>query len=171
MLKDTIIYGQRVKQRPIAMEDLEIIYINYDKEAAFYMDLFQAGNKEKASDFIKQSIKELEEQTDLNMLILDKETEEFLGYLGIYYIGKREPEIGIWINKGKQHKGYAIEAVKAAITWLKANYKFSHIKYPVDRKNIASRKIPESFNGKVKKEYLLHSCNGRELDIVEYWID
>lgn len=110
-------------------------------------------------------------ETDLNMLILDKETEEFLRYLGIYYIGKKELELGIWINKGKQHNGYAIEAVKSAITWLKVNYKFSYIKYPVDRKNIASRKIPEYFDGKVKKEYLLNSCNGKELYIVEHWIE
>jgi RimJ/RimL family protein N-acetyltransferase len=170
MLKDVIIYGQRIKQRPINMEDLEIIYKNYDEEAAFYMNLYKVGNKEKAVNFIKQCIKELNEETDLNMLILDKETEEFLGYLGIYYIGTIEPELGIWINKEKQHNGYAVEAVKAAITWLKTNYKFTHVKYPVDRKNITSRKIPEYFNGEVKKEYLLHSCNGRELDIVEYWI-
>jgi len=171
MLKDTIIYTERLKERPITMEDFNTVYEKYDKDAEFYMDLFPAKNKEKAIDFIKQCIKELEEETDLNLIISDKITDEFIGYLGIYYIGKENPELGIWINKDSQHKGYGIEAVESGIKWLRENCEFSYIKYPVDKKNTYSRKLPEHFDGKVRKEYTVKSCTGRILDIVEYWIE
>lgn len=171
MLKDTVIYTERLKERPINSEDFDTLYENYDKDAEFYMDLFKAGNKESAMNFIKQCIKELNEETDLNMIICDRITNKFIGYLGIYYIGKEDPELGLWINKDSQHKGYGMEAIESAIKWLRENCQFSHIRCPIDKKNIYSRKIPEHFKGEIKKEYTLKSCTGRRLDIVEYWIE
>ena len=170
MLKDTVIYTQRLVERPIEAVDFKVLYDNYDKDSEFYMDLFEAGNEEKVDEFIETCIKEIEEETDLHLIINNRYTGEFIGYLGIYYLKEYEPEIGIWINGESQNKGYGKEAVESAIRWIKDNYEFSHIKYPVDKDNIFSRKIPEYINGKIKKEYSMKNCLGSTLNIVEYWI-
>ena len=58
----------------------------------------------------------------------------------------------------------------ALIEWAHENIKFNYLKYPVDKKNIASRKIPEKNNGKIMKEYKNKGQGGNELDEYEYWI-
>lgn len=171
MLKNEIIYTERLVQVPINMEHHKFFLEYYDDEAALYMDLISKGHKsDSIKKFIKQSMKELEDGTDLHMIIFNKYTNEFIGYIGIYYLNEDNPEIGIWINKDSQNKGYGTEVVASAIKWIKGNVKFSNIRYPVDRKNIFSRRLPERFGGAIAKEYVTMSCTGRQLDIVEYWI-
>ncbi|WP_294374635.1 GNAT family N-acetyltransferase [uncultured Clostridium sp.] len=170
MLDNTVIYTKRLEERPMNIDDFQVLYENYDKDAEYYMDLFPAGNEEKLRDFIELCIKEMKEETDLHLIINDKITKKFIGYIGIYYLKENAPEIGIWINKESQHCGYGKEAMESVIKWIDDNYKFSYMRYPVDKDNIFSRKLPEYFNGKIEKEYSLKSCSGRTLNLVEYWI-
>lgn len=172
MLNNENIYTERLIEVHMNMEHLGFFLDYYDEDAAFYMDLISSGDKkESIRKFIKQSMKELEDGTDLHMIIFNKYTNEFIGYIGIYYLNDANPEIGIWISKESQNKGYGTEAVASAIKWIKENIKFSNIRYPVDRKNIFSRRLPEHFAGKIAREYVTLSCTGRQLDIVEYWIN
>jgi RimJ/RimL family protein N-acetyltransferase len=172
LLKDEIIYTERLKGVPMNMEHLKYFLEYYDENAAFYMDLISSGDmKKNTEEFIKQSIKELEEETDLHIIIFNKDDDDFIGYFGVYYLKDDKPEIGMWIRKEKQNKGYAREAFECAVKWIKENINFSDIRCPIDRKNIFSRKLPERLAGKIVKEYVTMSCTGRELDIVEYWIN
>lgn len=47
MLKDTIIYTERLKERPITMEDFEILYENYVKMLNFIWICFQLKIEKK----------------------------------------------------------------------------------------------------------------------------
>jgi RimJ/RimL family protein N-acetyltransferase len=81
-----------------------------------------------------------------------------------------DPELGIWTKKSSHNNGYGIEAMNGLIEWVNKNIKFDYLKYPVDKRNKASRRIPERNNGKIVKEYKNKGLGGKELDEVEYWI-
>jgi hypothetical protein len=63
-----------------------------------------------------------------------------------------------------------LEAMTALINWTHKNIKFNHLKYPVDKRNKASGKLPENNNGKIMREYKTIGLGGNELDEYEYWI-
>lgn len=54
--------------------------------------------------------------------------------------------------------------------WACENISFDYIKYPVDKRNIPSRKIPESLGGVIAREYKSINQSGFDLDEVEYYI-
>jgi len=56
------------------------------------------------------------------------------------------------------------------IEWSHKNIKFNYLIYPVDKKNIASRKIPEKNGGKIMEEKKTKGMAGNELDEYVYWI-
>lgn len=169
MLKDTIIYTKRLKQIPISMEYLNTFFNEYTEKDAIYMNLLPPKNKKETLKFIKRCVFELEKETDLNLVILDNETGEFIGYVAAYYLDTNEPEIGYWITDKKKNKGYGKEAFSSILNWIRENYEFHHIKSPVDKRNMSSRKIHEYFNGEIKKEYNIDNCSKGKLNIVEYW--
>ena len=80
------------------------------------------------------------------------------------------PEFGVWTKKSSHGNGYGKEAIHALYKWACRNIEFDYITYPVDKRNVASRKIPESLGGVVAKEYKQENLAGFELDEVEYHI-
>ena len=81
-----------------------------------------------------------------------------------------EPGLWVWIKKSSHNNGFGLEAVNGLIEWANKNMKFDHLVYPVDKRNIASRRIPEKNNGKIVKEEKSRGEAGNELDEYEYWI-
>jgi [ribosomal protein S5]-alanine N-acetyltransferase len=106
----------------------------------------------------------------LVLAILEEEKSEFLGLAGLHNIKSKTPEIGIWIKKSAHGNKYGLEAITAFIHWAKTNIDYTHLRYPVDKRNIASRRIPEMNGGIIMKEYKKINQRGFELDEVEYWI-
>lgn len=100
-----------------------------------------ANEIEETMDFINSSIDGINQGSNLQLVVLEKKTGEFLGCSGL-------------------HK----------VDWAKQNIDFDYIKYPVDKRNFASRTIPEKHHGIIQKEYKHINLSGEELDIVEYWI-
>jgi len=74
------------------------------------------------------------------------------------------------IKKSAHGNKYGREAVRGLKEWIDDHMKYRYISYPVDRKNIPSRKIPESLGGIVEAEYEKESQSGNILDVVEYRI-
>jgi len=62
------------------------------------------------------------------------------------------------------------EAIEALCGWAAEEIDCEYLKYPVDRANVPSRRIPESQGGEIEDEYDLISPDGRTLNIVEYRI-
>ena len=116
------------------------------------------------------SIKENKAGTNLQMVVLNKETGDFLGCAGLHKIDEKTPELGIWIKKSAHGHGYGKEAMHALKSWADQNLNYDYILYPVDTRNVVSRRIPESLGGKITREYSLVSETGRKLHMVEYRI-
>ena len=86
------------------------------------------------------------------MTILDKQTKEFFGNVGLHRIQERVPELGIRIKQWAFGKKIWREAVAALEARAQQHLDFDYIRYPVDRDNIWSRKIAESLGGIVDKD-------------------
>ena len=79
-----------------------------------------------------------------------------------------EPE---GIKKSAHGNGYGREAVHTLVNWSKKNINIDYFIYPVDRRNIASCKIPESLGGEVVEEFKAETSTSKILDKVVYKID
>jgi len=144
------------------------IYSNFDIETTKYMYPKPADNINETLDFLNNSICEMRKGTNFQLIIIEKETEEFVGCAGFHDLDNEVPELGIWIKREKFGKKYGQEAIKGIVNWAVKQNKWKKAKYPVDKRNISSRKIPESLNGIIVKEYKEKNMNGIELDEVEY---
>lgn len=171
-LNDVVIETKRLKLTPINDSHLMPIYKHFTISITKFMFPQPSGNIGDTEDFIQTSIKGLNNGTNLQLVIHDNETNKFLGCAGLHNIGSIDPELGVWIRKSFHSQGFGMEAVRGLIKWANTNIQFAHLKYPVDKHNRSSRRIPLSCGGKFVKSYsLLNMNNTKELDIVEYWID
>ena len=161
---------ERLLLIPISYDYVEDIFKEFSQEITKYMYPKPTETIEETKENLENSLKELRSGNDLQMVILDKTNNEFIGRIGIDELDTLEPELGIWIKKSSHHNGYGLEAMTGLIEWAHENIKFNHIKYPVDKRNLASRKIAEKNNGRILKEYKKIGMGGNELDECEYWI-
>ena len=159
----------RLLLRPIGLEYKEEIFSEFTEEIATYMYPRPAKTIAETELFIKDSRKELKKAINLQLVILEKDSEEFLGCAGLHDIDK-EPQLGIWLQKSAHGNRYGLEAITAIKEWADENLDYEYLIYPVDQENIASRKIPESLGGKIVREYEKLNLSGNILNIVEYRI-
>ncbi|AIO19597.1 hypothetical protein KQ51_01723 [Candidatus Izimaplasma bacterium HR1] len=168
--RNTIITTKRLSLIPITFDHTDVCFSNFTKDIAKYMYPQPSNNKADTIDFISSSVKTMKEGTNLQLVIKHRHTDEYLGNVGLHHLDTATPELGIWVKKDAHGIGYGNEAIVAIIEWAQKNIEFEYLKYPVDRGNISSRKIPERNNGVIKKQYVTKNAIGKELDIVEYWI-
>ena len=161
---------ERLLLKPISFDYAEEIFKEFTQEITKYMPPKPAEKIEETKMFIRNSLKGLEEGSNLQMVIINKNDNEFIGCIGLHNINTLEPELGIWTKKSSHKNGYGLEAMNGLIEWANKNIKFKYLKYPVDKRNMASRRIPERNNGKIMKEYKNVGMGGNELDEYEYWI-
>ena len=170
-LNEVVIETKRLKMIPINESHTRDVYTNFTKSITSLMYPQPTGHIEEAEKFVLSSIEGLKEGTNLQLVILLKDTEEFLGCLGLHHVGTKDPELGVWVKKSAHSNGYGLEGIRGVVKWAKENIKFEHLKYPVDKNNKSSRRIPIALGGKFMKSYKLLNMNKtKELDIVEYWI-
>ena len=169
-LSSVIIETRRMVLKPITLEYTEIIYACFDTHITKYMYPKPPDKKEETRQFITGAISRMKEGTDLQFVIIKKETNSFVGCAGIHDVDSVNPELGIWVRLEEHGNGYGLEAVTETIQWAKKNIEFEYLKYPVDKRNFASRRIPELNGGLIKCEYKKRNLSNFELDEVEYWI-
>ncbi len=165
------IVSDHVVIKPISMRDAAEIYREFTSEITTYMYPKAADDISEIEAFIQKSMETNEAGTNLQIVIREKETGDFLGCGGVHQLVKEEPELGIWIKKGAHGHGYGLEAVSALILWAAKNLPCRSLVYPVDRRNFASRRIPEHHGGAIVREFRETSAGGVELDLVEYRVD
>ncbi|MFT7506871.1 MAG: ribosomal-protein-alanine N-acetyltransferase [Acidimicrobiales bacterium] len=170
MLKNIQIESQRIKLVPLTKKYRTEIFREFSYEITQYMFPKSPESIEETDLFISKCVKDLEKGTDLIMAIVDIQTGDYLGNVGIHKIGTSIPELGIWVKKSAHGNGYGKEAVQLIKLWADKNIKYQYITYPVDINNTPSRKIPESMDGVVVREYDKRSQSGNVLHLVEYRI-
>lgn len=166
------IEGKWLRLVAISDEFEQDIFQEFTSEITLYMFPSPAEDIEETRSFIVESRRSMQAGNNLQFAILSKKKGEFLGCCGLHGEGKvRTPELGIWLKKSAHGSGYGREAIQTLVNWSRNNIDFDYFIYPVDRKNIASSKIPESLGAEIVGECKVETPNGKILDEVVYKID
>jgi ribosomal-protein-alanine N-acetyltransferase len=162
---------ERVSLRLISLEHAQDIFREFTSRIARYMSPKPHERIEGTHDFIGSALTALNLGQGLPLVILERNTGEFLGCCGLN--GKddpQHPELSIWVRRSAHGNGYGKEAIVALKRWADINLSCEYLTYPVDRRNKASRRIPEALGGSICTEYRSPAQDGRMLDFVVYKI-
>jgi RimJ/RimL family protein N-acetyltransferase len=171
-LLSLVIEGDRLKLLIIDNKFEQDIFREFTEEITTYMIPSPTKNIQETRDFIATSRHGIETGYNLQFVVISKINQEFLGNCGLHGNDNKvkTPEIGIWLKKDAHGQGYGREAVTTLVNWSNKHINLDYFIYPVDRRNIASRKIPEFLDGKIIQEYQVKISSAKILDMVVYKI-
>jgi RimJ/RimL family protein N-acetyltransferase len=169
-LSQVKIFSERLLLLPTSMKYKEDIFREFTEEITTYMCPRSPQDISDTELFITRSLENLRKGNELILVILKKNSQEFLGCTGIHRINSKYPEIGIWLKKSAHRNGYGLEAVSILKTWADDNLDYEYLIYPVDKANTPSRRIPQKLGGEMIREYDKTSLSGRVLNLAEYRI-
>lgn len=170
-LSETRIETERLLIRPTGLTDLDSIFGEFTDQITTYMFPRPARSIDETAKFIADSIEGQINGTNYQVtMVLRNDPTSFVGCSGIHHPDSRTPELGLWVAGSYQGKGFGTETITALCEWAAEEVDCDYLKYPVDRANTASRKIPEGLGGDVEDEYDLITPDGRTLNILEYRI-
>ena len=165
------IEGERVRLVSITEKFAEDIFTEFSSDITTYMLPKPAASIEETEAFIRSSLAAFGEGNNLQLVILDKTTNKFLGCCGLHgRADAKNPEIGIWLKQSAHGKALGKEAVWTLVRWAQDNINLESFIYPVDKRNQPSRNIPISLGGQVVEEKIDKSMAGNVLDEVIYKI-
>lgn len=165
-----IIETKRLRLVPADVKYAREIFTHFDSETTKYMYPKPPSDISETMDFLNKSIAALKQGKDYQIIITKKDTDEFIGCAGLHDLTCNIPELGIWIKKEAFGNKYGQETIKGIVNWAIKQKRWYKVRYPVDKRNIPSRKIPESLNGVITKEFKKMNMSNVELDDVEYEI-
>jgi [ribosomal protein S5]-alanine N-acetyltransferase len=168
-LLEVEIVTERLILRPTDLIDLNPIAKYFTDSITRFMYPPAARSSMDVAPFIANSIEGLSNNTNLQLTAVIKDApDEFVGCLGLHKPTTSAPELGIWIAEKFHGKGLGFEAIEALCGWAAEEIECDYLKYPVDKDNIASRRIPEKLGGEIEDEYDKITPDGRTLNLVEY---
>lgn len=155
---------------PINMKYKKDIFEELTYEITRYMNPRPAKYISETENFIDRSIKGLKKGNNLQLIVLEKSTQDFLGCIGLHHLDRKNPELGIWLKKSAHGHKYGQEAMQALKRWADRNLEYEYLLYPVADENIASIKIPQMLGGKLFREYDDQGKGGNKYHCLEYRI-
>lgn len=170
-LTTLLIETERLVLKPISPDYIDSIFREFTPDVATYMYPRPAEKRIETEAFVEVAQEENEEGTSLTMVITERETGEFLGCVGLHNITDSRPEFGIWVKQTAHMHGYGREAVRTLKRWADRHLDYEYLIYPVDSRNIASRKIPESLGASIISQYDDRGGMGQDLTLIKYRIE
>ena len=170
---NTTIDSARVKLISLDMKYAEDVFLHFNASIIKYMFPKVPERIEETIEFLESALKNMKNGIEMIQVITRKDNGEFLGLVGLHSStesGPKKPHYGIWVKKTAHGRGYGMEAIMAFHKFCEENLDFTAIIYPVDRRNFASRRIPEALGGTIMDEKVVTAMDGRELDEVVYYI-
>jgi RimJ/RimL family protein N-acetyltransferase len=168
-LHDIVIDAERIQLRTLSAEYAAEIYREFTPAITRYMMAAPPAEIGDTVAFIEAARSALECGEDFHFVICRKGSTEFLGICGLHG-GAALPELGIWLKQAAQGRGYGLEAIAALKAWAEGCIEFDSLVYPVDRRNLSSRRLVEKMGGKIIGERTVTSLSGALLDEVVYGI-
>jgi len=118
---------ERLLLRRLSRDYAEVYYQNFTDKVTKYMYPSTPSGLHEIVDWITIAEEKIGNGTDFYFVILDKNTEEFIGGGGIHELQTKTPEPGIWIKEAAWGHKYGLEAVKKIVEWTRDNYDFDYI--------------------------------------------
>ena len=137
-----------IKTEPFDMKYLADYYTEFDEEITRYQWPDPFESIDDARELLQEFIDEMGRGETIILSVLS-ETDEFLGSVEVHGLDEDCPELGVWIKKSEWGKGYAYQALKAALDIAKSKYGKTEFFYESDTRNMGSRKLLDKF----KDEY------------------
>ena len=105
--------------------------------------------------------------TWFQFVIIDKESKNLLGDLGIHFLGadNEQAELGCTLDKQQQGRGYATEALRASIRYLFRDLNKHRIVTSIDPRNKASVSLVERLGFRKEAHFR------KSIFIDEEWVD
>lgn len=162
----------RLLLRSIKAEDAKAIFdYRSDSETNKYQ-----GWIPKTIDDVDSFLKKISQEINIadtwfQFAIVEIETTDIIGDLGIHFLDDEQAEIGCTLSKKYHGKGYATEALKSAMNYLFNKLNKHRIIASIDPMNISSIGLVERLNFRKEahfKESLL--INGEWVDDIVYAI-
>lgn len=168
-LNAVVIESERLKLASVDPVYVVEIFYNFTPEITRYMLPAPPQSVVDTQRFVAAARASATQGKELTLTIHARMNAEFLGLCGIHARGRQdEPELGIWLKKSAQKHGYGRETISALRDWADIHLEFEHLLYPVDRRNLPSRRIPETLGGRILRERKEKSQSGTELDELVY---
>lgn len=163
---------ERLFLRPIEKKDAVKIFNYRSDSIANKYQGWIPKNLDDTYEFIKRSSSQINiVDTWFQLVIIENDSHEIIGDLGIHFLDteKKKVEIGITLDKNKQGKGFATEALKETINYIFNKLDKHRIIGSIDPKNSSSIRLLERVGFKKEahfRESLL--INGEWVDDLVY---
>jgi len=156
--------------KSISLDYKADIFREFTPEITKYMVPKSPEKIEETIEFIKKAMADNKKGKDLQVVVLNKKSQEFIGCGGLHEVNTKTPELGVWIQKAAHGHYFGREAMTALKGWADENLDYDYILYPVAEENYASRRIPEMMGGKVAREFDGTNAIGEKMHELEYRI-
>lgn len=135
---------ERINIVPFEMKYLLDYYhgFNYEITKFQWPDPFESS--ENAKNILQGFLDEMGREETLLFSILSM-NNVFLGSVEVHGLNEECPELGVWIIESEQNKGYAYEALKEVLDFVRAKYGKLSFFYEADIRNAASAKLLHKF--------------------------
>lgn len=157
-----------IKIEPFDMKYLSDYYNEFDAEITKYQWPDPFESIDEAKELLQEFIDEMGRDETLFLSVLS-DTDEFLGSVEVHGLDEDCPELGVWIKKSEWGKGYAYQALKAALDIAKSKYGKNEFFYEADTRNVGSRKLLDKFRDEYDIEAqaaeALTTDSGKELKL------
>lgn len=157
-----------IKTEPFDMKYLSDYYTEFNEEIARYQWPDPFESIEATKDLLQEFIDEMGRDETLFLSVLS-DADEFLGSVEIHGLDEDCPELGVWIKKSEWGKGYAYQALKAALDLAREKYGKTAFFYEADTRNVGSRKLLEKFKTdydiEAQEPEKLTTDSGKELEL------
>ena len=170
-LTTLILDSERLRLLPVSEAYTELIFREFTPEVATYMHPRPASERLETEAFVEAAKRANQEGSSLNMVITDRESGDFLGCVGLHKLADKRPEFGIWVKQSAHMHGYGREAIHVLKRWADQHIPYDYLIYPVDSRNVASRKIPESLGAAIISQYDDTGGMGQDLTLIKYRIE
>lgn len=133
---------ERLILRPFAVTDAEAMFTNWasDPEVSKYLTWNPHQSPDNTRMLLEMWVKEYEDPSRLNFAIVEKETGELIGNLGVVGCHDGVPELGYVLSRKVWGRGYMTEACRALIERL---FAMGHARVDIraDERNTGSNRV------------------------------
>ena len=163
------IISNRLILKPVTLNDANEMFAHFNAVTK-YMYPKPADDISETIAYIKTCLVKYDKKEEIVFIGRLKGTNEFIGCFGLHHMDTKTPELGVWTKLESHGNHYGLEGMTAVKDYAFEHLDFEYLIYPVDRRNYASRNIPQTLGGFIRKEYKEKGMAGNDLDIVEYHI-
>ena len=163
------IQTERLIITPFDLISLKDYYEGFDADITKYQYPDPFTTEEDARELL-QSFTNLMKQGEMFFLTIFTKDNQFVGSIEVHGVKEEQPELGLWIKKEFQQRGYAYEALSNVIKKVNADYKKEWYIYEADIRNTGSIKLVEKFTYRKDGIDEFTTETGKELKLQRYII-